>query len=156
MSSLSLSVAREFLMCILGFDTTWCSSPIFSQKYKFSYCSSRCLDPALVMATAVELDSISCKFVSIPGTFPSGSGQALSRPCYGITCARLSWPAAWKDLSFPGQVVKSLFYSRRCRFSGSSQAYRAHATASHAQDRPDWSLQDCPGWSPEKTYLSLE
>ncbi len=42
-------------------------------------------------ATVVELDSISYKFVSIPGTLLlSGSGQALSRSCYGITRARLS------------------------------------------------------------------
>ena len=53
-------------MCILGFDAPRCSSPIFNQKHKFSYCSSRCLDPALAIVTAVELDSISCKFVSIP------------------------------------------------------------------------------------------
>ena len=76
-------------MCVLGFDTTWCTSPIISQKYKFSYCSSRCLDPVVAIVTAVELDGISYKFVSIPGTFLlSDSDQALSR--YGITCARLS------------------------------------------------------------------
>ncbi len=50
-------------MCVLGFDTTWCTGPIISQKYKFSCCSSHCLDPVVAIVTAVELDGISYKFV---------------------------------------------------------------------------------------------
>ncbi len=74
-SSLSLPGGREFLMCILGFDTHGVQVPFSVKKYKFSHCSSRCLDPAVAIVTAVELDGISYKSVSILRTFlPPGSG----------------------------------------------------------------------------------
>ncbi len=54
-------------------------------------CSSCCLDPAVVTVTAVELEGVSYKFVSILGTLLlPGSGQALSCSGYSITCARLA------------------------------------------------------------------
>ena len=123
MSSLSLPGGREFLMCILGFDSPWCSSPIFSQKHKFSYCSSRCLDPALAVATAVELDSISNKFGSIPGTFPSGSGQALWCTCPGTHTHKTVLASSLERPVFPRKSsIESLFYFRKCHFSSSAQA----------------------------------
>ncbi len=64
-------------------------------KYKFSCCSSRCLEPAVAIVTAVELGSISHKLFLFQGRSPSG-------------------------------------LARR---------YRAHATASHAQDCPGQQLE---------------
>ncbi len=109
-------------MCILGFDAPRCSGPIFSQKHKFSYCSSRCLDPGLAIVTAVELDSISYKLFLFQGRSPPVLVRRCGAHAAAFTRTRLSWTVAWKDLSFPGQVVESLFYFRECRFSGSDQA----------------------------------
>ena len=114
MSSLSLPVGREFLMCILGFDAPRCSSPIFSQKHKFSYCSSRCLDPALAVATAVELDSLSYKLVSIPGTFSPRFGQALWCTCFGIYTHKTILAGDSERPVFPwtGSRRKSVLFQR--------------------------------------------
>ncbi len=54
-------------MCTSGIDSPLCSSPTFSLKYKFSHCFSCCLDLAVALVTAIELDSVSRKSVSITG-----------------------------------------------------------------------------------------
>ena len=108
-------------MCILGFDAPRCSSPIFNQKHKFSYCSSRCLDPALAIVMAIELDSISCKLFLFQGRSPPGLARRYGAHASAFTRTRLSWPGTRKDLSFPGRVVESPFCFRECHFSGSAR-----------------------------------
>ena len=90
----------------------------------------------MATVTAVELDSVSYKLVSIAGTLLlSGSVQALWCSCYGLYTHKTVLTGSWRKV-----IPKVYFISEDKVPLVLARRYRAHATASH--------VQDCPGLGP--------